>query len=118
VNLPDREHALSYAHDVARQLMSGREAQTRFWRLDVYEDNNERIFEIPFVSIDQSLDHLVPELRTIVRGLCDRLRSLTEANYAARVTVRESRALIAIARGKPYLATYAGEKTVRDHERC
>ena len=53
--------------------MSGREAQTRSWRLDVYEDNNERIFEIPFVSIDRSLDHLVPELRTIVEGLCDRL---------------------------------------------
>lgn len=117
VNLPDREHALWYAHDIARELMSGREAQTRFWRLDVYEDNNERIFEIPFVSIDRSLDHLVPELRTIVEGLCDRLRSLTEANYAARVTVRESRALVAIARGKPYLATYSGEKTIRDRER-
>ena len=47
--------------------MSGREAQPRFWRLDVYEDNNERIFKIPFVSIDRTLDHLVPELRTIVR---------------------------------------------------
>ena len=95
----------------------GREAQTRFWRLDVYEDSGERIFEIPFVRIDSTLDHLVPELRTIVERLCDRHRALKEANYAARVTVRESRALIAIARGKPYLATYAGEKTIRDREK-
>jgi len=117
INLPDREHALKYAHDVARELMGGREAQTRFWRLDVYEDSGERIFEIPFVRIDSTLDHLVPELRTIVERLCDRHRALKEANYAARVTVRESRALIAIARGKPYLATYAGEKTIRDREK-
>jgi hypothetical protein len=97
--------------------MSGREAETRFWRLDVYEDNNERIVEIPFASIDWTLDHLVPELRAIVEGLCDHRRSLKEANYAARVTLRESRALVAIARGKPYLATYAGERTIRHRVR-
>jgi hypothetical protein len=117
VNLPDREHALRYAVDVARELMGGREAQTRFWRLDVYEDSRERIFEIPFVRIDRTLDHLAPELRTMMEGLCDRHRSLKEANYAARVTVRESQALMAIARGKPYLATYAGERTIRDREK-
>jgi hypothetical protein len=117
VNLPDREHALGYAIEVARELMGGREAQTRFWRLDVYEGGGERIFEIPFVRVDRTLDHLAPELRTVMEGLCDRHRSLKEANYAARVTVRESRALIAIARGKPYLATYAGERTIRDREK-
>jgi hypothetical protein len=117
VNLPDREHALRYALDVAQELMGGREAQTRFWRLDVYEDSGERIFEIPFVRIDQTLDHLAPEFRTIMEGLCDRHRSLKEVNYAARVTVRESRALIAIAHGRPYLATYAGERTIKDREK-
>ena len=116
VNLPDRERALRYAHDIALELMSGREAQTRFWRLDVYEDSRERIFELPFVSIDRTLDHLAPKVRTVIEGLCDRHRSLKEANYAARVTIRESRALIAISRGKPYLATYAGERTIKDRE--
>jgi hypothetical protein len=117
VPLPDREHALRYAQDVARELMGGREPQTRFWRLDVYEDGGERIFEIPFVRIDRTLDHLVPELRTIMEGMCDRQRALKEAIYAACVTVRESRALMAMAHGKPYLATCAGERTIRDCEK-
>ena len=67
VDLPDREHARRYAHDVARELMSGREAETRFWPLDVYEDNNERILEIPFASIDRTLDHLVQNCERLWR---------------------------------------------------
>ena len=46
--------------------MSCREAQTRTWRLDVYDSNGGRIFELPFASIDPTLDHLAPEMRTTV----------------------------------------------------
>ena len=53
IRLPDREHALQYAHDVVRELMSCQEMQTRFWRLDVYEDDATRVFEIPFATVDQ-----------------------------------------------------------------
>jgi hypothetical protein len=112
VNLPDREHAFRYARDVARELMSCREAQTRTWRLDVY-DSSARIFELPFASIDPTLDHLVPEMRATVEIICDRFRSLREAMAAARITVRESRALVALSRGRPYLATEMGERTIR-----
>jgi len=113
IHLPERGHALQYAHDVARELMSCREVQTRFWRLDVYEDNATRVFEIPFATIDPTLDHLVPELRTTMERLCERRRALAEATYAALVTMRESRALVALSRGKPYLVTYAGDRTIR-----
>jgi hypothetical protein len=112
VQLPDRDGAFEYAHDVAREIMSCREAQTRSWRLDVY-DNGERIFELPFARIDPTLDHLVPEMRTTVERMWDRYRSLREAMAAARVTVRESRALVALSRGRPYLATELGERTIR-----
>ena len=113
VNLPDREHARRYARDVARELMSCREAQTRTWRLDVYDSSGERIFELPFASIDPTLDHLVPETRTTVERMCDRYLSLREAIAAAKITVRESRALVALSRGRPYLATEMGERTIR-----
>jgi len=112
VHLADREQALQYAYDVARELMSCREEQTRFWRLDIYEDHATRVFEIPFATIDQTLDHLLPELRTILERVCERRRALTEANHAAHITMRESRALVALSRGKPYLATYAGNRTI------
>lgn len=113
VALADRDHALAYAHEVVRELMNGRERQTRTWRLDVYENSGERVFSIPFVSVDQTLDHLPPPIRSEIEELCDRSRSLNEAVSAARVTVRESRALVARSRGRPYLASEAGQSTIR-----
>ncbi len=113
VRLPTREDALSYGYDVARELMSCREQKTRHWRLDVYEDGGECVFTIPFARIDPTLNHLMPELRSMVERSCDRLRALNEVMAEAQVTVREARALVARSRGKPYLAAYAGRKTIR-----
>lgn len=116
VHLPDREHALAYAKGVVCELLQGREAIARSWRLDVYEiheNREERVFELPFASIDHSLDHLVPELRSMLEGLCNSYRSWKETAHATKITVRESRALVAKSRGKPYLAAVAGKTTIR-----
>jgi len=113
VQLPDRDQALAYAKDVARELMYGREIQTRSWRLDVYEDQQERVGELPFAAVDRTLDHLVPDLREAVERLCDSYRTWQETIHAVRTTVRESRALIAQSRGKPYLAAVSGERIIR-----
>jgi hypothetical protein len=113
IHFPDRAHALDYAKEVARELMQGREVQTRSWRLDIYENNGERAFELPFASVDPTLDHLVPEFRSAVERLCDSYRSWQEAVHAARATMRESRALVARSRGRPYLAAVAGKQTIR-----
>jgi hypothetical protein len=77
--------------------MSGREAQTRTWRLDVYENRAERVFAIPFATLDATLDSLQPELRVFVEGLCERDRRLREATQSA---LRESRARLARSRGR------------------
>lgn len=113
VQLHDHFAAYDYACEVVRELMSGREGETRTWRLDVYEGTAARAFAIPFASVDPTLDHLLPELRATVERWCERSRSLQEAVSAARVTVRESRALVARSRGKPYLAAEYGETTIR-----
>jgi len=110
--LPDREHALDHAHEVMRQLMSAREKQTRTWRLDLYEDGH-RVAEIPFARLDQTLDHLSPALRIAVEHSCETLHDFRQVMSAAQATVRESRALVARSRGKPYLATERGEPTIR-----
>jgi hypothetical protein len=113
VDLPNREHALAYATDIARELMQGREVQTRCWQLDVYEDQRERVFELPFAGIDQTLDHLAPQYRSAVERLCNSRRSWQEMLHLTRITVRESRALIAQSQGRPYLAAVAGVPTIR-----
>jgi hypothetical protein len=114
IDLPDRDRAYEYAREVVRELMGQREAQTRFWCLDVYENDRERIFQIPFASVDETLNHCTPQWRALIADACGRLRAAKEVHHAARQTVRESRALVARSRGKPYLATEAGRRTVRD----
>lgn len=110
VILPDREGAYQYARGVVLELMSGREAQTRTWRLDVYENTAECVFAIPFASLDETLASLPPELRALAEGLCecDRMR-----REAAEFALRESRAIRARSRGKPYLITNLGRRTIR-----
>jgi hypothetical protein len=107
----DRERAVGHAQDVARELMTAREMQTRAWRLDVYEDG-ARVGEISFASIDATLDHLKPHLRTMVEASADSIRSMRQTISAARDTIRESRALVARSRGKPYLAAVGGRPTI------
>jgi len=113
VNLPDAEIAYRYACDVVRELMDHRERNTRHWRLDVYEDN-EKVFEVPFANVDQTLDHLRPDYRAAVEQCARRIRSLKDVYYEATLTRRESQSLVARSRGKPYLAADRGRKVIRD----
>lgn len=113
VSFANRDEALCYAYDVIRELMSQCERETRTWRLDVYEDHDRRVFEIPFARLDETLDHLDPQWRSRIEDLCNRSRLLREACSAAYATVQESRALVAWSRGKPHLVTDRGQKVIR-----
>ena len=114
IHLTNREQALCYAYEVVREMMNHRERDARTWRLDVYEDCDQ-LFEIPFVRLDETLDHLDPRWRSIIEDHCARRLSLSETYSAARVTMREARALVARSRGKPYLAADRGQSTIREH---
>ena len=114
LRLADAKVAYCYACEVAHELMDHREARTRSWRLDVYENGAKKLFEILFASIDETLDHLKPENRKLVEITAMRRRSFQDTLYAARISYRESQALVARSRGKPYLAADHGQKTIRD----
>src|SRR5262249_54266951 len=74
VNFGHPDHAIRYARDVVHELMRNRELETRSWRLDVYENSDGPICTIPFASIDPTLDHLTPNLRTMVEAMSERQR--------------------------------------------
>src|SRR5215469_15798280 len=114
LRLANAKVAYYHACDVAHELMDHREARTRSWRLDVYENGTEKLFGILFASIDETLDHLKPENRKLVEMAAMRRRLLQDTLHAARISYRESQALVARARGKPYLAADHGQKTIRD----
>jgi hypothetical protein len=111
--LSGHERARDHAEAVAGELMRGRERQTRSWCLEVYE-NGELIFAVPFASVDPTLDHLAPPLRRTIEASNESIRSMHRLVSAAHATVRESRALVAKSRGKPYLAAERGEPTIRN----
>lgn len=115
IEFADRDRAVRYAHDVVHELMRSREVETRSWCLEVYEGGGDSpIYEIPFASVDPSLDHLTPKLRTMVESMSERTRLLSDVIHNARGTIQESRALVARSRGRPYLASRFGKPVVRD----
>ena len=116
VALSNRASALRYAHDVVHELMRSRELETRSWCLDVFERGagDSPVCEIPFASVDPSLDHLASDLRVMVESMSERKRRVSDVIHTVRETIRESRALVARARGKPYLASRFGKAIIRD----
>jgi hypothetical protein len=114
VSLPSAEVANQYACDVVAELMDRREDATRTWRLDVYNDGT-RIFELPFASLDHTLDHLKLSRRNQVEQLCRQRRLLSDLVNEAELTLREAHALLARSQGgKPHLAVVGGKRVIRD----
>ena len=68
------------------------------------------MFAIPFATLDATLDGLQPELRVFEEALYERDRRLREVTQSA---LRESRARLARSRGRPYLITNLGKRTIR-----
>src|SRR5215470_9447806 len=84
IRLPNTKAAYGYACDVAHEMMDHREAATRSWRLDVYENGAKKLFEILFATIDETLDHLKPENRKLVEMTAMRRRSTTVRSRTRR----------------------------------
>ncbi len=113
VALTDNASAYQYARTVARELMRSREAQTRYWLLEVYRDGEGPLFGILFASVDPTLDHLRRELRSLVEKVSEKKRALRDIMHGANVTLRESQSLLARSHGKPHLIAENGEITIR-----
>jgi hypothetical protein len=114
IGLPNIKAAHGYACGVAREMMDHREAATRSWRLDVYENGAKKLFEILFATVDDTLNHLKPDNRKLVELTAVRRRLLQDTYQAACITCRESQALVARSHGKLYIAADHGRKTIRD----
>jgi hypothetical protein len=108
--LPHVEAAHEYGVAVASELMRNREPRSRFWMLDVCDAAGEVLFEIDFAQVDHTLDHLPAEVRESLIHFSETMRSVAETIAACRMTVLQSRALMALAEGKPYLVAHQGRR--------
>ena len=69
------------------------------------EKNDQVAFQLPFATVDQTLDHLTAATRKWIEQRCEKRLALQEEIERARIGCRRSRALIDRSRGKPYLCT-------------
>jgi hypothetical protein len=103
-DLADWRSAAAHAQRVAREMMQHAELRTRHWRLRISDDQRSPIGEVLFASVDHSLDHLTPQLRESIEQVCFQYAELTESLAELTMVMHESRAMIARAHGKPFLA--------------
>ncbi len=108
-DLPDTAAARAHADAVAQELLRNAARATRHWSLRVEDDAGEQQFDLYFADVDPSLAGYSPQMRMLVAQTCRRLGALTDVLAAARETRRETRILLARARGKPQLAYVRGE---------
>jgi hypothetical protein len=112
VDLPDVEAARKYARGVARELMFRSEARKRSWSVMVRDQNDNDLFALPFVEVDDTLRHLNPESRELIKQASAKRLALAEAIFHSRMNVLGVRASIARIRSRPYVATENGRSVL------
>lgn len=106
--LPDDATAMAHARIVAAELMRHQEAGMRAARLQVCDPDRTLRFELLFASVDESMAHLAPELRTSVESYYSKAASLADAINDLRFTLLQVKGTIAKANRAPYLAAIEG----------
>jgi hypothetical protein len=112
IELPNAEAAREYACALARELMFRNETRRRHWLLFVRDSEGNELFAMPFVSVDESIQHLSPESRRLIQQTSEKKLALAEAMFASRMGVMRARATIARSRSRPYLAAYKGRNVI------
>jgi hypothetical protein len=107
-DLPDELSAREHARLVACELMQHRQQRTRSWRIDVCDGEGWRCVDLLFASVDDSLRHLTPELRSSVENLCAKSPSLSEAINAIKLRLVQVKGTIARSERAPYVAAVNG----------
>jgi hypothetical protein len=105
--LSDAAAARAYAVRVARELMRSCELEKRHYRLDVCDEEGCMVAEVPFATVDPTLDHLQPDLRNVVERLSETKREVRETLFSLDfLTLR----LLRGHNRQPYLVTQDGQR--------
>jgi hypothetical protein len=90
--------------------MSHSEARVRHWRLVVCDEAGAEVFALPFLSADNSLQHLNPVSRRLIEEMCVKRLALAQAVFDCRLNVLRVRATLARSRRRPYIAATNGHR--------
>jgi hypothetical protein len=106
--LPDVLSARTYAQGLAREVMLGNESRKRHWHVVVCDSDGRELFDLPFVSIDESIRHLNADSRRLIEVMCEKRMALAETLFETRMNILRVRATVARSRSRPYLAAEHG----------
>jgi hypothetical protein len=116
-SLPDVQSAKDYARRLARELMHGHETKRRYWHVVVRDDEDNRVFDLPFFSVDDSMNHLNPDRRRLIEIMCEKRMALAETLFETRMNVLRVRATLARSRNRPYVAAERGHAVLPQTKR-
>jgi hypothetical protein len=105
--LPDLAAARAYAVQVARELIRKSETEKRHCRLDVY-DERDLVAEVPFATVDPTLDHLSLDLRQLVERICETRREFAETLSSLEFLILRLRQMRGLS--NPYLVAQDGRQ--------
>jgi hypothetical protein len=74
----------------------------------IRDESGVVLFRLPFSDVSERIAMLSPDVRVLLQRWFELRRDVVEAMLDARKTVRQSRALVARAQGRPYLASEDG----------
>jgi hypothetical protein len=108
----DSNAAQEYGRRIAREILQGNELSKRHWRLRIYDRHERRLpmAELLFASADPTLDHFTSRLRGSIEDMCRRHAELMECAAELKMTIHETRAVLARHGGKPFLAATGGRR--------
>jgi hypothetical protein len=102
--------AVEHARVVAHELMKGAERSSRYWRLRIRAEDGTSFGELLFASVDPTLDHLGPQLRTVIEAVSWNFGELTQRAIEMDGQRYEFRASLARMRRQPFLVTIGGHR--------
>lgn len=95
--LPDDLAAHTHADGVARELLRNNERRARNWRLQIRDSTGAHCFDLFFSSLDGSLAHLTPELRSSIEAICRSTAHLSDTISSVQTTLEDVRETLASA---------------------
>jgi hypothetical protein len=77
--LPGETAAHEHARLVAGELMRNQEPSRRAWRLQVCDSEGRQAFQLLFASVDDTISHFSPDLRSSIEDMHAQKASLDDA---------------------------------------
>ena len=109
---PHDRAAVEHGYAVAREMTNHYSLHRASFCIWIRDESGNVLFKLPFADVNDRIALLPPEQRILVQQWFELHRGIADALFDARQTVLQSRALMARASRRPYLAAEGGRSVL------